>query len=722
MKRLTTLLISLFLMFHGIVSFAGEGMWIPLFLKALNEKEMQDMGMRISAEEIYSINQACLKDAIVLFGRGCTGELVSEEGLLLTNHHCGYGAIQRHSSIEHDYLTDGFWAMNRKEELPNPGLSVSFLIRMEDVTARVLEKVTDKMTEKERNEVVAQQVKAITEEAVKDTHYKAIIKPFYYGNEYYMFVYEEFTDVRLVGAPPSNIGKFGGDTDNWMWPRHTGDFSVFRVYADKNNQPAEYSEENVPYKPKKHLTISLKGVKKDDFSFVFGYPGTTMEYVPGLEVESKVRYENPVAINLRTKRLDIMKAAMERDPEVRIQYSAKVARIANGWKKMQGENRGIKRLHGIARKQAFEKEFEAWVKASPQRSAQYGELMPAFEELYKEITPLRESFNYLVNAGLGVEAVRFAYSFNRLMRMCENKEATDEAVAEMVEKLKASTNSFFKDYQESIDRKLFSTLLKIYYEEGSPAFRPSFFLDMKEKEVADFEAYAEKVYAKTMFAHKERVLDYLTHFKRRKARKIGKDPLFKIATSIYDLYFNEIDPRMSVLEVEMDSLMRIYMRAQREMQPEHRFYPDANLTLRVTYGKVDDYSPRDAVFYHHYTTLEGIMEKEDPAIYDYVVEDKLKALYQGKDYGRYGDADGSMHVCFIASNHTTGGNSGSPVLNADGHLIGLNFDRNWEGTMSDLMYDPDQCRNITLDIRYCLFIIDKFAGAGHLVEEMTLVD
>jgi len=717
-----TLALAMLMAFSSGMLLAGEGMWIPLFLKALNEKEMQDMGMRISAEDIYSINQACLKDAIVIFGGGCTGELISDEGLLLTNHHCGYGNIQKHSTLEHDYLTDGFWAMSRKEELPNPGLSVTLLIRMEDVTQAVLSNVTTTMTEAERESIINKNIKALTAEAVNETHYEAIIKPFYYGNEYYMFVYERFTDVRLVGAPPSNIGKFGGDTDNWMWPRHTGDFSVFRVYADKNNKPNDYSDDNVPYKPKKHLSISLKGVEPDDFTFVFGYPGTTTEYVPSFEVQSVTEVENPVAIHLRTKRLDIIKAAMNNDPRVRIQYSAKAASIANGWKKMIGENRGINRLDGLDQKRAFEAEFSQWTTTTPELQQQYGNLLPAFDSVYQNLMPLRESFAYMINAGMGAEIIAFAYSFDRLMKMSEKKNTPPEALEKIIGQLKISTETFFKDYVKEVDHEIFYTVLKEYYENGNPEFAPEFFNTVAEKYKGDFIAFADDVFEKTLFADKASVLSFLDQYKPSKRKKIAKDPAFRIAESVFTSYFNNIAPGMQVLEQQTDSLMRIYMQAQREMQNEKRFYPDANFTMRVTYGKVEGYSPMDAVNYQYFTTLEGIMEKEDPEIYDYVVEDRLKELYHSGDYGRYGDKDGSMHVCFIASNHTTGGNSGSPVLNADGHLLGLNFDRNWEGTMSDLMYDPDQCRNITLDIRYCLFIIDKFAGAGHLLEEMTIIE
>jgi len=463
-------------------------------------------------------------------------------------------------------------------------------------------------------------------------------------------------------------------------------------------------------------------VESDDFTFVFGYPGTTTEYVPSFEVQSVTEVENPVAIHLRTKRLDIIKAAMNNDPRVRIQYSAKAASIANGWKKMIGENRGINRLDGLDQKRAFEAEFSQWTTTTPELQQQYGNLLPAFDSVYQNLMPLRESFAYMINAGMGAEIIAFAYSFDRLMKMSEKKNTPPEALEKIIGQLKISTETFFKDYVKEVDHEIFYTVLKEYYENGNPEFAPEFFNTVAEKYKGDFIAFADDVFEKTLFADKASVLSFLDQYKPSKRKKIAKDPAFRIAESVFTSYFNNIAPGMQVLEQQTDSLMRIYMQAQREMQNEKRFYPDANFTMRVTYGKVEGYSPMDAVNYQYFTTLEGIMEKEDPEIYDYVVEDRLKELYHSGDYGRYGDKDGSMHVCFIASNHTTGGNSGSPVLNADGHLLGLNFDRNWEGTMSDLMYDPDQCRNITLDIRYCLFIIDKFAGAGHLLEEMTIIE
>jgi len=700
---------------------AGEGMWIPLFLGELNEAEMKDMGMRISAEDIYSINNASLKDAIVIFGGGCTGALVSDQGLMLTNHHCGYGAIQRHSSLEHDYLTDGFWAMSREEELPNPGLRVTFLISMEDVTEKVLDGVGAGMSEAIRDSIVKKNIDAVKEEALgEDSHFKARVVPFYHGNQYFLFITEVYEDVRLVGAPPSNIGKFGGDTDNWMWPRHTGDFSVFRIYADSNNKPAKYSESNVPYKPKKHMPVSIKGVEKGDFTFVFGYPGSTREYIPSFAVEQLTEVQNPIRIKLREQRLNVMNRYIKDDDLIRIQYSTKSAGIANGWKKWIGESRGIARMDAIAEKQKMEKEFQVWANSEPARKKEYGGLISAFEKTYDEMEPMALSFTYLIEAGMGIELVRYAYSFNKLVNACKEKPEQEE-VDKLVEQYGQSAERFFKNYYMPIDYDIFSILLQAYFDNIDPENWPEIFSEIKSKYNDNIDAYRDEVYENSMFTSAEKVDDFLGSFKASKYKKIEKDPAFMLAISIYEKYFNDIRPDIRKLDAGIDSLQRIYMKAQMAFQPEHRFYPDANFTLRVTYGNVDSYYPRDAVHYNYFTTLEGIMQKEDPNIYDYVVEDKLKELYTEKDYGPYVDKDGSMHVCFIATNHTSGGNSGSPVLDADGHLIGLNFDRNWEGTMSDIVYDPDQCRNITLDIRYCLFVMDKYAGAGYLVDEMTLM-
>jgi len=700
--------------------YAKEGMWVPLFLQELNEAEMKKMGLNISAEDIYSISQTSLKDAIVIFGGGCTGEVVSDQGLVLTNHHCGYGAIQNHSSIEHDYLTHGFWAMDKSEELANPGLTVTFLVQMREVSDAVLEGTSEDMKEADRQKIIDETIKKLIADEPIEEGNQVIIKPFFSGNRYILFVYDIFTDVRLVGAPPSNIGKFGGDTDNWMWPRHTGDFSVFRIYADSNNRPAKYSKDNVPYQPKTHLSISLKGEKKDDFTFIFGYPGTTKEYLPSDEIKLITEVENPVRIKLRTLRLNTMKAAQNADPKVRIQYARKVASIANSWKKWQGENRGIKRLNAIAVKQENEKNIQRWVDAEPQRKEMYGSLIPSFRKLYEDMTPLRLKYQYYREAGMGIELVSFASRFSRLIDLVNEPEADMEKIKKASESLKAYSEGFYKDYVPAIDKQVSADLLSEFAGAYPTAQLPEELQTIQLKYKGDYAAFSAKMMDKSVFTDQKAIQAILDNPSKKAIKKLTKDPAFKLALSFMD-YGRKINEEIKDLEYQSVALRRNYMKLQMAYDTNKVFYPDANFTMRIAYGFVDDYKPKDAVKYEYFSTLEGILEKEDPDIYDYVVEDKLKELHKNKDYGPYADADGTIHVGFTASNHTTGGNSGSPVFNADGHLIGINFDRNWEGTMSDLMYDPDQCRNISLDIRYCLFIIDKFAGAGHLVEEMTLI-
>ena len=720
MKNLFLLLAAIIFLQYNVRS--DEGMWIPLYLGELNEAEMQAMGMNITAEDIYSENHSSLKDAIMLFGRGCTAELVSDQGLILTNHHCGYSRIIDHSSVEHNYLTDGFWAMDKSEELPNPGLTVTFLVRMEDVTEKVLNGVLHGTNETERYRIIKQNIDSVKSEAVKDTHYKAVVKAFFSGNQYFLFVNEVFEDVRLVGAPPSNIGKFGGDTDNWMWPRHTGDFSVFRIYADKDNKPAKYSEDNVPYRPKKYFKISTKGYQQDDFTFVFGYPGRTQEYIPSYAVDMQVNVINPVRIGLRGKRIEIFNKAMNSSPEIRIQYAAKQSRIANGWKKYMGENRGITRIKAIEKKQDFESEFSDWVNASEKYKKEYGTLLNEMEGIYGKLTPLYYKSTYIREAVFGIEIMNFVRKYEELVDLSKQKETDQKELDEKVAKLRSSAESYFENYRVDIDKKVFASMMKDYFQNNEKLDVPAIIIELYHKHDNDFEQVADAVFEKSVFTSQDKLLPFLDKYKKSHYKIIEKDPAYKIAMAVSGFYKTRFSRGIKKLRITLDSLMRVYMLAQMEMQPMKKFYPDANMSLRVAYGNIDGYHPDDAVDYRYFTTLAGIMEKEDPEIYDYVVEDKLKELYENMDYGIYGDDDGQMHVCFIATNHTTGGNSGSPVLDADGNLLGLNFDRCWEGTMSDIYYDIDQCRNIALDIRYCLFIIDKFAGAGHLVDEMTITD
>ena len=649
---------------------ADEGMWLPSeILKKI--KDIQGQGFKLSAEDIYSVNQSSLKDAVVRFGSGCTGELISPEGLLITNHHCGFGQIQSHSSVEHDYLKDGFWAMSKEEELPNPGLTVSFLEYMTDVTDEVLKGYKPKMTEEKRMELVAKNSKKIEEKAIKGKKgLTAHVKPIYYGNQYFLFVYKVYTDVRLVGAPPSSIGKFGGDTDNWMWPRHTGDFSIFRVYAGADNEPAEYSPENVPLRPKKFFKINAGGISEGDFTMVYGFPGTTREYLFSDAVKYTALVSNPHKIALRTLRLDIQNAEMGKDQAVRIKYASKNASVANAWKKWQGEAKGILKMNAIGNKQAFEAKFDQWAEGNPE----YENIVERFKELYASIEELSLVQDYQTEALNAVEIVSFAGRGQQ------------------------GAEKFYKDYYMPIDKASFIALYNAYNKNIADDYKSPYYKEQLQK-YGTVEAWADALFTET--------------------------PNLEMAAEIYqetNQYFRtNIAPVLESVNKEITLLYRAYMRGMMKYNEETGggkiFYPDANSTLRVTYGKVKGYSPADAVYYTPISSLEGIIQKDNPEIYDYDIPQKLRDLYATKDYGKW-EVNGSVPVAFIATNHTSGGNSGSPVLDADGYLIGVNFDRVWEGTMSDVVYDPEICRNISLD---ALFIIDKLAGAKHLLEEMEIV-
>lgn len=703
---------------------ADEGMWLPLLLKQLNESDMQKNGLKLSAEDIYSINKSSLKDAIVHFNGGCTAEIISDKGLLLTNHHCGFSPIQSHSTVQNDLLTNGFWAMNASQELANPGLTATFIVRMEDVTAKVLANVTDQLSEAEREKNIYEAIVTIQKEAVKGTHYGAYIRPFYYGNEYYMFITETFRDVRLVGAPPSSIGKFGGDTDNWMWPRHTGDFSIFRIYAGKDNKPADYSADNVPYKPKYHLPISMKDVEKDDFTMVYGFPGRTSEYLSSYAVDIIMNESDPAKVKIRETRLSIMDSQMKLSDSVRIQYASKYASLANYYKKWIGEINGLKKLDAINKKKQFEQNFQTKATADNATKDKYGKLLGDMEKAYSRFSPLNKQRDYFVEAIFGIETALYAYSYSGLVdSLSKGKSLSD--VQKDIDRLQFLKSGFFKDYNAKTDEKVCAALLKIYYDNIDKSLQPDIFREIERKykdgpSGTKFEQYAADIYKKSIFVSEAGLNGVLSNIGKN-YKKIQKDPIYQLVTSCYKKYAQDVRPQVSNIEAEINTLNRLYMKGMRELITDKKYYPDANSTLRVAYGKVNGYFPRDAVFYDYYTTLDGLMEKENPLVDEFIVAPKLKELYQKKDYGQYADRNNELRIAFCASNHTTGGNSGSPVLNGEGQLIGTNFDRNWEGTMSDIMFNPDQVRNIVLDIHYTLFVIDKFAGAGYLLNEMTLV-
>ena len=647
---------------------ADEGMWLPMLISQRIE-HMHDKGFTLDAEDIYSINQASLKDAVVLFGGGCTGEVVSPEGLLFTNHHCGYSQIQKHSSVEHDYLKDGFWALERSDELPNPGLSVMFLEYMQDVTSE-LSSATDRQAAIDS---------LVTSAEAAGKGLSASVEEFYYGNQYFLFVYKEFRDVRLVGAPPSSIGKFGGDTDNWMWPRHTGDFSIFRIYAGPDNEPAGYSEDNVPYRPKKYFKIATGGVQEGDFTFIYGFPGSTREYVTSDEVRYIGEISDPAKIALRTMRLEIMKKYMDSSQDLRIRYSSKYANVSNAWKKWQGEAGGIARNGTVEEKEAYEARFAEWAAGT-----RYEGLLDRLDSLYKVLEPLNFAREYTSETALALELPKFATAY------CN---ASEEDRAQLAD-------DFYKDWWLPVDKECFIALMDAYSKDVPAEFRPACF-DSSLVRYGSIPAWADAVFGGGL--------------SKGELSDAANDPAYAFRKAFTEHYNNVLLPEYLRVSDEITALYKDYMQGQMEFEPEKAFYPDANLTLRVAYGNVAGYSPSDGVYYKPVSTLTGIMEKDNPEIFDYDVPQKLRELYAT---GLYDD----MPVCFIATNHTSGGNSGSPVIDADGNLIGLNFDRVWEGTMSDIAFDPAFCRNICLDIRYLLFVVDKVCGAGALLDELEFVE
>lgn len=720
-KILRSVLVLLISIGVTSISFAGEGMWLPLFLKSLNEAEMQEMGMRMTAEDVYSVNKGSLKDAIVHFGGFCTGEIISDQGLLLTNHHCGYSQVQSHTTLENNYIKDGFWAASHKHELQNPGLFAKFIVRIDDVSKQALKGVSDKMTEKERQSTIDKNLATIKKAAKLDKFQELEIKPFFKGNQYFSITTVTYNDVRLVGAPPEMIGKFGADTDNWVWPRHTGDFSLFRIYANENNEPAEYSENNVPYKPKHHLPISLDGVSPDDFTLIFGFPGRTNEYLPSDAISQIVDVLNPAKISIRDRALKIVDSAMRADPAVKIQYASKFARIANYWKKWIGESKGIKATDGIGRKEKLEADFTKKVNGNKKFKVKYGSILSDFKTQYKEIEPYALMRDYHGEVlGRNIEIMRSA---NYMVSLADRyKDNGEEEYNQFKDRLISRYfDGFYKNYRPEIDQKVFAALIEMYDQNAKMEMNQPIQALLSSLKTKDYNVLAKHLFENSKFTDQESMYALLGQNPKTAVTQIMADPLYQFAKEMSSAYSNNIAEKYSAINGEIEKNQRLYMKALMDVFPDKAFYPDANSTLRVTYGKVDGYTPRDAVEYTPVTYLDGIIEKHVEDDYEFHVPARLRKLYDLKDYGQYADKNGKVPVCFIGTNHTTGGNSGSPAIDAYGNLIGLNFDRAWEGTMSDYNYDSSICRNIMVDARYILFIIDKYAGARHLIDEMTLV-
>jgi len=686
-------LLFFFIVFQ--VSAQQGGMWIPSLLEGMNEDEMQSLGSKLTAKDIYDVNNSSLKDAIGHFNGGCTSEVISDQGLVLTNHHCGFSQIQSHSSLEHDYLKNGFWAMSLEEELPNEGLFIEFIVSIHDVTATVLEGTSEAMTEKEKQSHITKNSNDVLKDWPRATWQDVKTKSFYKGNQYFLFVTERFEDIRLVGAPPSSIGKFGSDTDNWVFPRHTGDFSMFRIYADANNRPAKYSKDNKPYKPKHFLPISLDGVEEGDFTMVFGFPGRTNEYLPAVAIEHITKEYNPTNIAIREAALKVIDAKMKSSDAVRIKYASKQARIANAWKKWIGENLGIDKSNAVEKRREFEKTFTKALKEK-NLEAKYGNILSNFDDLYKDFGPINIKRRNFIEVFLVT---------NELMQMTFRAYQIEQALIANPQNLEQAKTSLtgrlqgiHKNYDVDVDKGVYQNVMPLY---GKPV--------------------DASIYDETAFTNLESALKLLEGDTETVIKNLNSDAAYAYAKPIIDEFFNTIDAEFQQKNGPITALQTEYMTALMEALPNARYFPDANSTLRVTYGQVRGYSPRDAVYYNPVSYLDGVIEKYVPGDYEFDVPQKLRDLYKTKDYGSYADSNGKVPVCFLGTNHTTGGNSGSPAIDAEGNLVGLNFDRVWEGTMSDMNYDPEICRNIMVDLRYVLFIVDKYAGAKHLIEEMKLV-
>jgi len=716
LNSIKTLLVSLLLIFSVQLK-ATEGMWIPALLESLNEDDMISMGLEIPAEAIYSINNGSLKDAIVHFGGGCTAEMISSEGLLLTNHHCGFSQIQSHSSVENDYLKNGFWAMNRAEELANKGLTATFVVRMEDVSTSVLN-AYEKAGQEEKQSALQAEIERLEKEWAERTGLDATIKPFNFGNSYFLILTKTYLDVRLVGAPPSAIGKFGGDTDNWVWPRHTGDFSMFRIYADADNEPADYSTENVPFKPLKHLPVSLNGTEEGDFCMVFGFPGFTEQYLIADAVDHVINELNPSRIAMRDASLSVVNAAMKSSDELRIKYAAKQSGIANAWKKWIGQNQGLVEVGALEIKNDFEQEFIE--RANAANATQYIDALNALKSTQANFAPYLMARAYFIEyLYYGHELLSFVNAFKGI---CDNYEKlqADNKIDGEIEGLSKYVRGFYKDFDLDTDKQLFEIHTPLFLqgiEEGidAPGFRK---LTASSKN--NVSSFSDLMYSKSVFADSTKLLAQLKKISPKVIKKWKKDPAYLAMESANEWYYGSVRMSYGMMKTQMDADMKLYVQGITELFPEKTLWFDANSTLRLTYGKVEGSSPWDGMEYKHFSTASGILQKNKTDNPDFELPQRMIELLEAQNYGIYGDEDGELRICFTASNHTTGGNSGSPAINGKGELIGLNFDRSWESTMSDIMFDASRCRNIMVDIRYILWVVDKYARAGHLIEEMTI--
>jgi hypothetical protein len=718
-NRITTLIIALFMLLKVSV-FAGEGMWLPLFLKSLNEKEMKSMGMKMSAEDIYNVNKGSLKDAIVHFGGFCTSEIISPDGLLLTNHHCGYSQIQRHSTVENNLLKEGFWADDRSKELSCQGLSATFIVSIEDVTEQILGNISGDLRGKDRQSAIDHNIAILKNEFQRINYKNLEIKPFYKGNQFFAIETVTYPDVRLVGNPPESIGKFGSDTDNWIWPRHTGDFALFRIYADKDNNPTEYNPDNQPYSPKHYLPISIDGVDEGDFTMIFGFPGRTNEYVPATAVDQTANVFNPAKIAMRDAALKTMDKYMREDESIRLQYASKYARIANYWKKWMGESQGLEKTNAIGKKKDYEAIFEKKVNGKKKYRAKYAGLLSDVKDAYLAQQDYKLGVQLTTELlRQNVEIFQICQQFSLMKGSLENHGETEFLTFK--EKITPRFEGFYGSYRQNIDKEVLGGQIDVYKEYMPPQLIWPEFNQLLEK-YGSGAGVAEYLHAASKITSQNKVTALLALSPEKFIMALVNDPLMNFYNGMQKFHRENINPEYQELQVNINDLQREYMKAQMEVfGKKKRFYPDANSTLRVTYGKAEGYQTEEAGQYKHITYLDGVIDKYIPGDYEFDVHPKLIDLYEKKDYGQYATIDGKMPVCFIGSNHTTGGNSGSPVIDAHGNLIGLNFDRVWEGTMSDLNYDRSICRNIMVDIRYVLFVVDKFAGATHLIDEMTLV-